>query len=199
MANAANKLCESIFHGSKAETKPKPIVSSVLRNGGSNLVGDTVRRGSTMVGECWRWGNYLNEFASTNRGASPVFCENELRATSDFRFGEGRRSAGRMKPQVGDSVAQPKRASDPLKFNQVSSVDSFVPVLVLGTRNGMTPLDYPPPKPILPCYDGDPLTFWIIIRSFDTHIAAKIPNDAARIAYLLQHYLPNVRRGLEHF
>jgi len=59
--------------------------------------------------------------------------------------------------------------------------------------------DYPPPKPVIPCFDGDLLTFWTFIRSFDTHIADKMPNDAARLVYLLQQCSPKVRQGLEHF
>ena len=63
-------------------------------------------------------------------------------------LGGDRRSAGQMKPQSGDSVTQPERAADPVKFDQASPVDSSVPVLVAGTRNGMTTLDYPSPKPV---------------------------------------------------
>ena len=102
--NAANELIDSLSRGPKVKTKPTPIVSPVPRNGGSNLVGNAVRRGSALAGECWRRRNYLNEFASIYRGASPVSCENELQAP-DFKLWEDRRSAGRMKLQVGDSVA----------------------------------------------------------------------------------------------
>ena len=59
--------------------------------------------------------------------------------------------------------------------------------------------DYPPPKPVIPRFDGDPLTFWTFIRSFDTHIAEKMPNDAARLVYLLQHCSEKVRHSPEHF
>ena len=101
-----------------------------------------------------------------------------------------------MKLPVGDSVAQSERAADHVKFDQASPVGSSA---VAGTRNGMTTLDYPSPEPVVPCYDGGPLLFWTFIRSFDSYIAANMPNDAARLVYLLQHCSPNVRRGLEHF
>ena len=195
VTNEANELFESFSRGSEVETKPKSIVSLVPRNGGSNLVGDAARRGSEVAGERWRRENYLNKFASTYRGAGPVSCENELQATNN-KLGEDRQSACRMKLQVGDSVAQSRLAAGRVEFDQASPVGSSA---VAGTRNGMTTVDYPPPKPVIPCYDGDPLMFWTFIRSFDTHIAAKMPNDAARLVYLLQHCSPNVRRGLEHF
>ena len=41
--------------------------------------------------------------------------------------------------------------------------------------------------------------FWIFIRSFDTHIAEKMPNDAVRLVYLLQHCSERVRHSLKHF
>ena len=135
------------------EKKPKPIVSLVPRNGGSKLVGDAARRGSEVAGERWRRKNYLNKFASTYRGAGPVSCKNELQST-DNKLGEDRRSACRMKLQVGDSVAQLRIAADHIEFDQASPVGSSA---VAGTRSGMTTVDYPPPKPVIPCYDGDPL------------------------------------------
>ena len=116
-----------------------------------------------------------------------------MQATNN-KLGEDRQSAYWL--QVGDSVAQSRLAADHVEFDQASPVGSSA---VAGTRNGMTTVDYTPPKPVIPCYEGDPLMFWTFIRSFDTHIAAKMPNDAARLVYLLQHCSPNVRRGLEHF
>ena len=59
--------------------------------------------------------------------------------------------------------------------------------------------DYPPSKAVIPCFDGDPLMFWTFIRSSDTHIAEKMPNDAARLVYLLQHCAERARHSLEHF
>ena len=59
--------------------------------------------------------------------------------------------------------------------------------------------DYPPPRPEIPIFDGDPLSYWTFIRSFETHIAQRMPADAARLVYLLQHCSPRVRKNLEHF
>ena len=59
--------------------------------------------------------------------------------------------------------------------------------------------DYPLPRPEIPIFDGDPLSYWTFIRSFETHIAQRMPTDAARLVYLLQHCSPRVRKNLEHF
>ena len=59
--------------------------------------------------------------------------------------------------------------------------------------------DYPPPRPEIPIFDGDPLSYWTFIRSFETHIAQRMPTDAARLVYLLQHCSPRVRKNLKHF
>ena len=59
--------------------------------------------------------------------------------------------------------------------------------------------DYPSPRPEIPIFDGDPLSYWTFIRSFETHIAQRMPTDAARLVYLLQHCSPRVRKNLEHF
>ena len=149
VTNEANELFESFSRGPEMESKPKPIVSFVLRNRGSNLVGDAVRRGSEVAGERWHRGNYLNKFASTYREAGPFSCENELRAPN-FKLGDDRQSVCRMKLPVGDSVAQSEQAADHVKFDQASPVGSSA---VAGTRNGMTTLDYFSPKPVIPYYD----------------------------------------------
>ena len=59
--------------------------------------------------------------------------------------------------------------------------------------------DYPPPRPIIQTFDGDPLTYWPFIRSFEAHIARKMPCDSVKLVYLLQHCSPNIRKNLEHF
>ena len=38
-----------------------------------------------------------------------------------------------------------------------------------------------------PCYDGDPFMFWTFVKSFDSHIAVKMSNDAARFVYMPKH------------
>ena len=58
--------------------------------------------------------------------------------------------------------------------------------------------DYPPPRPQIECFDGDPLTYWTFVRSFDEHIARKMPSESAKLVYLLQHCSPNIRQNLEH-
>ena len=59
--------------------------------------------------------------------------------------------------------------------------------------------DYPPPRPEIKSFDGNPLSYWTFVRSFEVHIASKLLSDAAKLVYLLQHCVPNVRQNLEHF
>ena len=58
--------------------------------------------------------------------------------------------------------------------------------------------DYPPSRPQIECFEGDQLTYWTFVRSFDEHIARKMPSESAKLVYLLQHCSPNIRRNLEH-
>ena len=58
--------------------------------------------------------------------------------------------------------------------------------------------DYRPPRPQIECFDGDPLTCWTFVCSFDEHIARKMLSKSAKLVYLLQHCSPNIRRNLEH-
>ena len=62
----------------------------------------------------------------------------------------------------------------------------------------LTSQDYPPPRPVIPNFDGDPLTYWPFIRSFEAHIATKISSNSAKLVYLLQHCSPRIRQNLEH-
>ena len=49
-------------------------------------------------------------------------------------------------------------------------------------RNGVVhPIglrDYPPPRPVIQTFDGNPLIYWPFIRSFEAHIARKTPCDS---------------------
>ena len=59
--------------------------------------------------------------------------------------------------------------------------------------------DHPLPRPEIKCFDGDPLNYWLFVRSFDTHIAQRMSSDSAKLVYLLQHCTPKIRSNLEHF
>ena len=37
----------------------------------------------------------------------------------------------------------------------------------------LTSQNYPPPRPVIPNFDRDPLTYWPFIRSFEAHIATQ--------------------------
>ena len=59
--------------------------------------------------------------------------------------------------------------------------------------------DYPPWRPVIQVFDGDPMTYWPFIRSFETHISSKLSSGPAKLVYLLQHCSPGNRKNLEHF
>ena len=109
---------------------------------------------------------------------------------------------------AGDSSSNPKIMWQQPTASATTAVD--VPTLQptswrtsMNTGRGgyQPPLsqDYPPPRPEISKFNGDPLSYWTFIRSFDTHIASKMPNDEARLVYLLQHCSPKIRQDLEHF
>ena len=58
---------------------------------------------------------------------------------------------------------------------------------------------YPPARPEIPIFDGQPLSYWTFIRSFKSHRAQRKPLHAARLLYVLQHCSPLVRKYLKHF
>ena len=45
----------------------------------------------------------------------------------------------------------------------------------------LTSQDYPPPRPVIPNFDGDPLTYWPFIRSFEAHIATKMSSNSVKL------------------
>ena len=66
------------------------------------------------------------------------------------------------------------------------------------TNAAVTP-DYPTPRPVIANFDGDPLSYRSFMRSFDLHIAQRMPNESAKMVYLLQHCTPKIRQDLKHF
>ena len=44
----------------------------------------------------------------------------------------------------------------------------------------LTSQNYPPSRPVIPNFDGDPLTYWPFIRSFKAHIASKMSSNSAK-------------------
>ena len=59
--------------------------------------------------------------------------------------------------------------------------------------------DYPPPRPVIQVFDGDPMAYWTFIRSFKTHISSRLSSGSAKLVYLLQHCSTGIRKNLEHF
>ena len=58
---------------------------------------------------------------------------------------------------------------------------------------------YPPPRPEIIVFDGDPLNYNSFVASFQTHITRRIESDNARLTDLLQHCNPFVKSQIDHF
>ena len=70
----------------------------------------------------------------------------------------------------------------------------------LATRNRYNPtVDYPPPRPEILIFNGDPLQYPSFLASFQTHILNRIESENARLTYLIQHCKPNIRWQIERF
>ena len=146
--------------------------------------------GATTAKEPWKGVCMSNRPAYASQKVEPVSCKNE--STRPYVWSLTRPHQA----DALDSVARPRHL---VESEQSTRHEGLGPMTTLSGRMGAMMQDYPPPKPVIPCFDGDPLMFWTFVRSFDTHIAAKMPNDAARLVYLLQHCTPKVRQELEHF
>ena len=140
-----------------------------------------------------------------NRAAGGVGLERH-RTESNPKVGPAFRA--RDSPEPSPRGMPPKPMPKPMPSSEVPDGGSHVldhargstGQVTVGNGNvGAGVQDYPPPKPVIPSFEGDPLMFWTFIRSFDTHIASKMPNDAARLVYLLQHCSAKIRQGLDHF
>ena len=62
----------------------------------------------------------------------------------------------------------------------------------------LTSQDYPPPRLVIQNFNGDPLTYWSFIRSFEARIATKMSSNSTKLVYLLQHCSTRIRQNLEH-
>ena len=188
--NEVAKPLQSHSRCPEPETLPKPILAPVLCNGGSDLVNDVVSDGATAAKEPWKGVSVSDKPVYASQRLEPVSCKNEITSSSCW---------GPTRPLQTDALASAARPKHLVESEQSIYRQGFAPTTTVSGRMGAMMQDYPPPKPVIPCFDGDPLMFWTFVRSFDTHIAAKMPSDAARLVYLLQHCTPKVRHGLEHF
>ena len=188
--NEVAKPLQSHSRCPEPETPPKPILAPVLCNGGSDLVNDVVSDGATAAKEPWKRVSVSDKPVYAGQRLEPVSCKNEITSSSCW---------GPTRPLQTDALASAARPKHLVESEQSIYRQGFAPTTTVSGRMGAMMQDYPPPKPVTPCFDGDPLMFWTFVRSFDTHIAAKMPSDAARLVYLLQHCTPKVRHGLEHF
>ena len=48
-------------------------------------------------------------------------------------------------------------------------------------------VDYPPPRPVIPDFDGDPLNYNAFAATFQAHITRRIASHSARPTYLIQY------------
>ena len=60
-------------------------------------------------------------------------------------------------------------------------------------------MDYPPPRPVIPKFEGDPTQYLTFTKSFKTHIGDRGLSSAACLTYLMQHCSAKVQRRLEVF
>ena len=80
---------------------------------------------------------------------------------------------------------------------------SQIPGVGLGNQAAQAPVvspvqDYHSPQLQIQCFNGHPLMYWTFVRSFDEHIARKMPSESAKLVYLLQQCSPDIRQKLEH-
>ena len=86
-------------------------------------------------------------------------------------------------------------AEEPTCSNAPPNVNPFV-----ATQSRYNPtVDYPPPRPEILIFNGDPLQYPSFVASFQTHILNRIESGNARLTYLIQHCKPNIRSQIEHF
>ena len=60
-------------------------------------------------------------------------------------------------------------------------------------------VDYPPPRPVIPDFDGDPLNYNAFAATFKAHITSRITSDSARLTYLIQYCNSEVRSLIDHY
>lgn len=61
-------------------------------------------------------------------------------------------------------------------------------------------MDYPPPRPVIPKFEGDPTHYLTFTKTFKTHIGERgLSSSDACLTYLLQHCSQRIQRRLEHY
>ena len=60
-------------------------------------------------------------------------------------------------------------------------------------------VDFPPTRPVIPKFEGDPTKYLSFTKTFKTHIAARGLSNDACLTYLIQHCSDRVKRRIEHF
>ena len=60
-------------------------------------------------------------------------------------------------------------------------------------------VDYPPPRPVIPDFDGDPLNYNAFAATFQAHITSRITSDSARLTYLIEYCNSEVKSLIDHY
>ena len=60
-------------------------------------------------------------------------------------------------------------------------------------------VDYPPPRPVIPVFEGDPLNYSAFASRFQAHVTNRVASADARLTYLLQHCSVQVRQRIDHY
>ena len=84
-------------------------------------------------------------------------------------------------------------------FNKAQSPSFPQPVGRSAPMSNHFVLDYPPPRPVIPQFEGDPTEYLTFTKAFKTHIGDRGLSGETCLTYLLQHCSIKVRRRLEHF
>ena len=60
-------------------------------------------------------------------------------------------------------------------------------------------VDYPPSRPVIPEFDGDPLNYNIFAATSQAHKTSRITSDSVRLTYLIQYCNLEVRSLIDHY
>ena len=122
-----------------------------------------------------------------NLGDPPNLCPQENQEQTQVHFG----LPHRYRPEVLNTPYTDNPA-------RVYEVPNYGLDLRQATAPTM-PYDYPPPRPEIVTFDGDPLNYISFASSFQTHIINRVASDNARMTYLLQYCNFNVKKMIDHY
>ena len=127
------------------------MLAPALCNGGSDLVSAVVSDGATTAKEPWKGVSMSNKPAYASQKVEPVSCKNETIRPYVW---------GLTRPHEADELDSIARQKHLVQSEQSTRREGFGPTTTVSGRMGTMMHDYPPPKPVIPCLDGDRLMLW---------------------------------------